>query len=136
MTSKRDVQIGRDAIGVVFTAGDHNTVEAHVAAFAAPQIDPGSIDITKELAAIRQILAAQPSEHANKIGRALDDADEEATKHDKADRHELGGALDRALRLAKSASGFTEVAAKLMPHVRNTVAWLGERWAALLGYLA
>jgi hypothetical protein len=136
MTSKRDVQIGRDAVGVVITAGDHNTVEAHVVASAAPQIDPASVDIAKELAAIRQILATQPSEHANKIGRALDDADEEATKHDKADKHELGGALDRALKLAKSASGFTEVAAKLMPHVRNTVAWLGERWAALLGYLA
>ncbi|HET9624532.1 MAG TPA: hypothetical protein VFP84_24335 [Kofleriaceae bacterium] len=136
MTSKQDVEIGRDAIGVVITAGDHNTVEAHVVTSVAPQTDPASVDIAKELAAIRQILATQSSEHANKIGRALDDADEEAVKHDEADKQELGGALDRALRLAKSASGFTEVAAKLMPHVRNTVAWLGERWAALLGYLA
>jgi hypothetical protein len=133
----RGVVIGGDAIGNVIVPGDRNTVEAHVRVSqrTAPAIDPATVDVAHELAAIRAILATIGGEHAGKIGRALDDADEEARKPGGADKAELGGALDRALKYAKSASAFADVAAKLGPHIKNAVAWLGETWTALLSHL-
>jgi hypothetical protein len=137
MAGDRSVRIGGNAVGNVITTGDHNAVEAHVAAtHAGSPIDPVTVDVAEEIAAIREILRALTSEHEKKIGRALDDADEEASKQAGADRNELGNALDRALRLAKSAAGFAETAAKLVPHVHNAVAWLGDKWTTLLTHLA
>ena len=132
------VSIGRDAVGNVITAGDKNLVEAHVTAakHETPLADPATVDVAKELAAIRTMLMSLESEHAKKIGRALEDASDEAGKKDSADKDELGKALDRALTYAKSASAFATAAAKLAPHLNNAVAWLGDKWTALLTYLA
>ena len=137
MAGDRRVSIGRDAVGNVLTMGDDNMVEAHVTAAKHESLlpDAATVDVAKELAAIRSILMGLASEHANKIGRALDDAHDEASKKTSADRDELGKALDRALGYAKSASAFADVAAKLAPHLTNAVAWLGARWNALLAHL-
>jgi hypothetical protein len=133
-----DVRIGRDAVGNVITTGDHNLVEAHVTAtkHEAPVADPATVDVAKEPAAIRALLTSLQSEHAKKIGRALDDADEEAGKASAGSKDELGKALDRALTYAKSASAFATAATKLGPPLKNLVAWLGDRWTALLTHLA
>lgn len=138
MAGDRRVSIGRDAVGNVITTGDENVVEAHVAAakHEIPPVDPSTVDVAKELAAMRGILMTLESEHAKKIGRALDDASDEASKKNGANREELGKALDRALGYAKSASAFASAATKLAPHLRNAVAWLGEKWTALLTHLA
>ena len=92
--------------------------------------------IPKELAAIRALLTSLESEHAKKISRALDDADEEAAKKAAGSKDEMGKALDRALTYAKSASAFATAAAKLGPHLKNVRAWLGDRWTTLLIHLA
>jgi acetolactate synthase-1/2/3 large subunit len=98
----------------------------------ARRADPAAVDIASELAAIRAVLASLASEHARKISRALDDAEDEANKRTAADRDELGNALARGLGYARSAAGYTTVATQLAPHLRNAVAWLGDRWHALL----
>jgi hypothetical protein len=138
MTGDRSVKIGRDAVGNVITTGDHNVVEAHVSATKreSPAVDPATVDVVKELAAIRALLTSLESEHAKKIGRALDDADEEAGSHTTRSKDELGKALDRALTYAKSASAFATTVAKLGPHLQSVVAWLGDKWTALLTHLA
>jgi hypothetical protein len=138
MAGDRGVRTGRDAVGNVITTGDHNVVEAHVTATKreAPVADPVTVDVAKELATIRVLLTSLESEHAKKIGRALDDADEEAGKKTAGSKDELGNALDRALRYAKSAAAFATTAAKLGPHLQNVVAWLGDKWTALLTHLA
>jgi hypothetical protein len=138
MAGDRGVRIGRDAVGNVITTGDHDVVEAHVTATKreAPVADPATVDLAKELAAIRALLTSLESEHDRKIGRALDDADEEAGKKTAGSKDELGKALDRALTYAKSASAFATTAAKLGPHLHNVVAWLGHQWTALLTHLA
>jgi hypothetical protein len=137
MAGDRGVQIGRDAVGNVITTSDHNVVEAHVTAtnHEAPLVDPAIVEVAKELAAIRALLTSLESEHAKKIGRALDDADDEAGKKTAGNKDELGKALDRALSYAKSASAFATTAAKLGPHLKNVVAWLGDKWTALLTHL-
>jgi len=137
MAGDRGVRIGRDAVGNVITTGDDNVVEAHVTATKreAPVADPATVDVAKELAAIRALLTSLESEHAQKIGRALDDADEEADNKDAGSKDELGKALDRALNYAKSASAFALTASKLAPHLKNIVAWLGDKWGALLTHL-
>lgn len=121
MAGDSRVSIGRDAVGNVITTGDTNVVEVHVTAtqHAAPPADPATIDVAKELAAIRAILLCLGSEHTKKIGRALDDASEEAEKPSGADKDELGKALERALTYAKSASAFATAATQLAPHVTN-----------------
>lgn len=137
MVGDRGVRIGRDAAGNVITTGDHNVVEAHVTAtqYEAPLVEPAMVDMAKELGTIRALLMGLESEHAKKIGRALDDADEEAGKKDAGSKDELGKALDRALTYAKSATAFTTAATKLAPHLRAAVAWLGSQWTALLSHL-
>lgn len=137
MANDRRVSIHGDAVGNVITTGDRDTVEAHVTAgkrdVRLP--DPATVDVARELAAIRAVLAGLGSPHDKKIGRALDDASEEAGKAS-PDKDELGRALERALGYAKSASAFATEASKLAPHVASAVAWLGDRWHALLTYLA
>jgi hypothetical protein len=137
MAGDRGVKIGRDAIGNVITTGDHNVVDAHVTATKrdVPVADPATVDVAKELAAIRALLTSLGSEHAKKIGRALDDADEEAGKTTAGSKDELGTALNCALTYAKSAAAFATTAAKLGPHLQNVVAWLGDKWTALLTHL-
>lgn len=138
MAGDRGVRIGRDAAGNVITSGDHNVVEAHVTAtlHEVPLVEAGAmVDMAKELGTIRALLMGLESEHAKKIGRALDDADEEAGKKDAGSKDELGKALDRALTCAKSATAFTTAATKLAPHLRAAVVWLGSQWTALLSHL-
>lgn len=137
-TDGQHVSIGRDAVANVIAMGNKNAVEVHVATakHQRPLGDPANVDVAKELAAIRAILMSLGSEHARKIGRALDDANEEARKNSSADKYELGRALQCALVYAKSASAFPTTTTKLAPHVRNAVEWLGDEWSALLTYLA
>src|SRR5262249_21662793 len=122
-----------DAAGNVVTTGDRNKVDAKIdvelVKTELPQ--PDSVNISLELARIRAILEKIGGEHASKIGRALDDAAEEARKS-KPNKDEIGSALGRALDYAKKGGAFANEVQKLMPHVAKAVAWLGSNWHKLL----
>ena len=82
MADDRSVSIGRDAVGNVITIGDKNRIDAEIDARLTKTALPsaGSVNIGEELAAIRAVLERLGGEQKGKIGRALDDAAEEAAK--------------------------------------------------------
>jgi TIR domain len=133
MPSDRSISIGGDAIGNVMTTGDNNLITAKVDSSPTETAFPPGVDINinQELEYIRSILEKIGSDHIGKIGRALDDATEEARKP-APDKEEVGKALDRALDYAKIADGFVNAVTQLAPHMRTVVAWLGPNWRKLL----
>jgi hypothetical protein len=132
MSGDRSINVGRDVIGSVVVTGNHVSIDATIEAHTKTTLPPAeTVNISDELRQIRSILEQLQGENAAKIGRALDDATEEAEKS-KPDNDELGGALSRALDYAKATSGFVDVASKLAPHVKNAVGWLGANWHKLL----
>ncbi|MFL6313337.1 MAG: hypothetical protein ACJ71W_14645 [Terriglobales bacterium] len=134
MNDNRSVSVGGNAARNVITTGDHNQVNAKIESLVENLPPAGSVDIKKELAEIRSILERIPGEHTAKIGRALDDATEEAHKSD-PNKQEIGSALSRALDYAKKGAGFVEEIGKLSPHLMNAVAALGPSWHQLLSYV-
>jgi pimeloyl-ACP methyl ester carboxylesterase len=134
MAGDRMATIGGDAVGNVIVAGDRNKIDAKTIARLSnvPSPPANSVDISKELSAIRGILEKLGGEaHGGKIGRALDDAAEEITKPI-PDKDEIGSALGRALDYAKKSDDFADELEKLIPHLTNAVAWLGSSWHCLL----
>ncbi|MDF1587183.1 hypothetical protein [Marinimicrococcus flavescens] len=129
MAGERSVQIGGNVVGSSIVTGDGNRVATSYTKVTLPPAS--AVDIAGEVAAIRAILGGLGGADAGKIGRALADAEDEAARPE-PDRDEIGGALERALKYAKDASGFAEHVEKLVPHVRNAVGWLGENWHRLL----
>jgi hypothetical protein len=123
------VQIGGNMVGGAIVAGDHNVTNVRYREVALPPAE--SVDIRAELAALRDLLGGLNSDDRQKIANALAEAAADATKP-QADKDEIGGALERALRHAGKAAGFAEAAGKIAPHVQNAVAWLGGHWHKLL----
>lgn len=133
MAGERSISIGRNAVGNVMITGDRNRIDARIEAkLVRTSLPPaGSVEIGRELTAIRAVLQRLGGEQAGKIRRALDDAEEEARKPE-PDRDEIGRSLERALDYAKKGNGVAEEAARLAPHLRNAVGWLGANWHKLL----
>jgi hypothetical protein len=133
MPENRSVNVSGDAVSNAIIVGDHNNVDATTnAKFTKITLPPaGTVGIAKECAQVRAILQNLSGEHAGKIGRALDDAAEEASKP-KPDKDEVGAALSRALNYAKTGNAFADQVEKLAPHIANVVAWLGSNWHKLL----
>jgi hypothetical protein len=133
MTANQSIKVGRDAVGNIMTVGNQNRIESDVKAELKKTTLPaaGSVDIGKELENIRAVLERIGGEKADKIGRAMDDAAKQA-RDKEPDKDKVGKALKRALDYSKTGSGFAENVAKLAPHVRNTVGWLGANWHKLL----
>jgi hypothetical protein len=125
---KSTIKVGGDAIGS-FVAGDGNRVESVVGHMALP--DPSTVRIADELAGLRAILAKLEGAEPAKLGRALDDAEEEVRKP-VPDKNKLGSAIERALKIARQASDFAENTSKLLPYLKAAVAWLGPSWTRLL----
>jgi hypothetical protein len=126
---ERSVSIGRDAIGSQIATGDRNVLTQSGQRITLPPAE--SVDIRNELAELRAILATLKAPEAGKLGRALDDAEDEAKK-DEPDKDEIGGAVERAVKYAKGASDFGEQVEKLAPRVAAVCGWLGENWHKLL----
>jgi hypothetical protein len=122
------IMVGGNATGT-FVAGNENRVESAVTQASLP--DPATVRIAEELAGLRAILAKLNSAEAGKLGRALDDAEEEARKP-APDKNEIGSAVERALKIAGKASDFAENTSKILPDVKGAVAWLGSNWIKLL----
>jgi hypothetical protein len=133
--ARREGQLGNNSIKVggnatgTFVAGDDNRVESAVTQVSLP--DPSTVRIAEELAGLRAILGKLNSVEAAKLGRALDDAEEEARKPT-PNKNEVGSAVERALKIAGKASDFAENTSKLLPYVKGAVAWLGSNWIRLL----
>ncbi len=124
--SVRDNVISNSAV----ITGDNNTVTQHVFPPAA------GVDAVAELAALRTLLGTMAIPDATKLGRALDDAAEDAAKPE-PEKAEVAGALGRIVGYAKKAADFGTHVATLTPMVEKLCGWLGEHgpkvWALLKG---
>jgi hypothetical protein len=127
--SDRSVHIDGDIVGSIVQTGDGNATSMSFRQGSLPQ--PGTVDISTEIAALRRLLIQLESDDKRKIENALEDAEDELQKSE-PDKDEIGQALDRALKYAKKANGFAEAIDKLRPHVEKTASWLGENWYKLL----
>ena len=119
----------RQRDGGAVVTGDYNVTDVRYRKVTLPAA--ASVDIGAELAALRDLLGGLNSADRQKIANALAEAAADAAKP-QADKDEIGGALERALRYAGKAAGFAEAAGKIAPHVQNAVGWLGENWRKLL----
>lgn len=124
----RTVSIGGNATGNSIVTGDHNAMSTQ---FHGALPSPDQVDISAEIAALRERLAGLQAPDQGKLLRALADAEEEAAKPDPAP-DEIGAAMDRAIGYAKKANGFADQAAKLLPHLKAVCGWLGDNWHRLL----
>ena len=103
--SNRSVSVGGDASGNIIQTGDNNVASLQFTQTTLPP--PESVDIKAELAAFGELVGQLQSEDAKKIGRALEDAQDEVAKSE-PNRDEVGDALQRALVYAQKAEGFAE----------------------------
>jgi hypothetical protein len=135
MPDNKSISVGRDAIGAVLVTGDNDRIHARIqGAVNKTTLPPAStVKIDQELRQIRAVLERIGGENASKIGRALDDATEEANKPSPS-KDEVGSALDRALAYAKASTGFAKEVSQLAPHLENAVGWLGANWEKLLRF--
>ncbi|MES2444647.1 MAG: hypothetical protein V4574_17620 [Pseudomonadota bacterium] len=117
---ERSVNAGGNITGSIIQTGDNNT--ATLTATALP--DAASVDIAAVLTELRAVLASVAGPDAAKIGRALDDADEEAARSE-PDKAEIAGTLTRAVALAKKASDFSEHLGKVQELVTKVAGWIG-----------
>lgn len=128
----RSVTVGGSVIGSNVVTGDKSSATVSYKRITLPP--PHTVNIQQELAKLRESLGALKTDDALKIGNALSDAESELKKP-KPDKSEVGGAVERALKYAKEAIGFGELAEKLKPSIVNVAAWLGANWHSLLGYI-
>ncbi len=128
-SSNRSVSVGGDASGNIIQTGDNNVASLQFTQTTLPP--PESVDIKAELAALGELVGQLQSEDEKKIGRALEDAQNEVAKSE-PNRDEVGDALERALKYAQKADGFVETAVNLKGHMTNVVSWLGDNWHKLL----
>ena len=135
MTSQ-SVSIGGDASGNVIVAGKNNRVDGKISSsltkISLPQ--PEAVDISRELAAIQDVLRGIGGQYTGKIGRAIEHATEEAGRPEPA-KDEVGTALQRALEFASKATDYADKIEKLAPHLKSAVAWLGSNWQSLLSFV-
>ncbi len=117
----KSIKIGGSNYGGVLNTGDH---VSNLSAPTQNSIQQSDVDILQELQGLREILTGLQSDAQAKIGRALDDAEEDAAKPD-ADKKEVQSAIERALNHAKKAVDFTEVIEKLATRLTPIAVWLG-----------
>jgi hypothetical protein len=120
----------RDITGGSVVTGDQNTVTTTMRQVAAPP--PETVDVKAEVAALRELLAQLKNiPDRGKVDRAMQDAIEESAKA-QPDKAEVGGAVERAVKYAKSADDFGEHVEKLLPRLAAIASWAGAAGRALL----
>ena len=82
---------------------------------------PTDIDLRRELAALREMLAALETPDAGKMERALFAAEEEAEKVE-PDKNKIREALERWSKYAKAANNFSEHAQKIARRIADVAA--------------
>ena len=120
----------RDITGSSVVTGDQNTVTTTMRQVAAPP--PETVDVKAEVAALRELLAQLKNvPDRGKVDRAMQDAVEESAKA-QPDKDEVGGAVERAIKYAKSADDFGEHVEKLLPRLTAIASWVGAAGRTLL----
>jgi hypothetical protein len=110
--------------------GDRNTNTVGAQTIDAP--GAAVVDVKTELAALRELLAAlKDVPDRGKLDRAMQDAIDEANKAE-PDKEEVSGAVERAIKYAKSANDFGESLEKLLPRLTAIAAWVGVAGRGLL----
>jgi hypothetical protein len=89
--------------------------------------DP-SVDLSAEIAALREILAGLRGVDSKALTR-LDEAQAEAKKPE-PNRKEVHDLITQAARYAKGAEDFAEHTEKLVPRLTRIAAWLGQAWSS------
>ena len=115
--------------GSVVTTGDNNLVSARMQQITLPP--PDTVDVTAELAALRELVSKLNLPERGKLNRAIEDATEETSKAD-PDKEEVAGAVGRIVKYAKAADDFDTHASHLLPHIAALGSWLGTAGYALL----
>jgi hypothetical protein len=91
-----------------------------------------TVDVKAELATLRELLAELKNvPDRGKLDRAMQDAVEETAKA-QPDKDEVGGAVERAVKYAKSADDFGEHVEKLLPRLAAIASWAGAAGRGLL----
>ena len=120
----------RDITGSSVVTGDHNVVTTTMKHVTLPPAD--TVDVKAELAALRELLAELKNvPDRGKLDRAMQDAVEETAKA-QPDKEEVGGAVERAVKYAKSADDFGEHVEKLLPRLAAIASWAGAAGRGLL----
>ena len=128
--TNRSVKVGRDAIGSSIVTGDKNVVTTTYTKTTLPPAD--EVDLKSEIEALRDLFRELKSEDKDLLENALAEAELHLDKPE-PNKDRIGQALERALDYAEKAEGFAEKVEKLVPHLKNACAWLGENWYKLLG---
>jgi hypothetical protein len=136
--SQSSIHIGGSVSGSnVMFAGDNNTTVVgnnNVTDIRNKMPAPETVDIRKELAALREILMKLDTPESGKIDRAITDAEEEASKPE-PDKDEVGSALERVMKAAQKVGTFKTIVTMLEPHVLSVSAWLGTNWHSLTKFI-
>ncbi len=120
----------RDITGSSVVTGDQNIVSTTMRQVPLPPAE--TVDVKAELAALRELIAQlQNVPDRGKADRALQDAADEAEKP-QPDKAEVGSAVERAVKYAKSASDFGDQAEKLLPRLAAIASWAGTAGRGLL----
>lgn len=128
----QSVHIEGDAKGNAFVQGNRNRTKVKYTEVSLPP--PESVDIQQELEALRSILAGLRSDDRPKIDNRLEEAIDEAGGEE-PDKDAVGRALEGALKYAKKANDFSEVAEDLIPRITKVCGWLGKFGAPLLALM-
>ena len=99
----------RDIIGSQVIAGDNNKADMSGVKVTLPAAD--TVNIAKELAGLRELLATLSGPDQGKLDRALLDAEEEVRK-DSPDKQELADAVTRAIKCARETDGIIDLMQK------------------------
>jgi DNA-binding transcriptional regulator GbsR (MarR family) len=132
--SQSSIHIGGSVSGSnIMFAGDNNTTVVgnnNVTDIRNKMPAPETVDIKKELAALRELLAGLQSPEQKKINNAIEEAQDEIQKPE-PQKDEVGKAIERAMSYAQHAGTFKTLIETLKPHVLSVSAWLGENWHSL-----
>lgn len=130
----RSVRAGGDIKDAAVATGDDNVQKVQHEEKTLP--DPGSVDIVRELARLRELLEGleldgKPSEA---VKRSLNYAEEEANAED-GDRSVVAGAVGRAIKVANESGKLVKSVEALTTAGSAIAGWCGEHAPAVVAAL-
>ncbi len=123
------MNVGGDAKGNAVVQGDGNVITVNYREVVLPS--PDQVDIRQELRALQDILSGLVSDSNSKIEGRLAEAIEEAARPE-PNKGDIGDALEGAIKYAKRADEFSEIAEILIPRITQVGGWLGAFGTPLL----